>query len=157
MFSFSKLQFLNYDVVADGFGGKGLVLDCSNEDKMADIFRQAQKLCKEGHSVLINCMIGKTNFRKGSISVWYDWTLIISSLFKQTGLISFFVKMCLDCVMLRTHTPHTHTHTHTYIQTKTQVWACTHTPTHTYKNLICHAVYTSWQKCAKMLLCWCVL
>ena len=36
---------------------------------MEEILRQAQKEAKEGSAVLVNCLIGKTNFRDGSISV----------------------------------------------------------------------------------------
>lgn len=64
-----QLAFSDYDVVAKGYGGKGLKLDRSNEDKMAEVFQEALKLNRGGESVLINALIGKTNFREGSISV----------------------------------------------------------------------------------------
>ncbi len=32
-------------------------------------FLEAKKVCKEGTPVLINCLVGKTDFREGSISV----------------------------------------------------------------------------------------
>lgn len=63
------LSFLSYQTVADGFGGKGYQLDRSNGDKAVEIIKQAQADCKNGCSVLINALIGKTNFREGSISV----------------------------------------------------------------------------------------
>ena len=62
-------QFCEYQTVAEGYGGTGHRLDRSNEDIMEDILRKAQKQCKEGKSVLLNCLIGKTTFREGSISV----------------------------------------------------------------------------------------
>ena len=69
-FCFHIFQYCDYETVAEGYGGKGLRLDCSNEDKMEDVLKEAQKACHdEGKPVLINCLIGKTNFREGSISV----------------------------------------------------------------------------------------
>ncbi len=65
----SVLQFSSYETVAIGYGGKGILLDRSNEDKMAEVLKDVQKQCKDGNSVLVNCLIGKTNFREGSISV----------------------------------------------------------------------------------------
>ena len=62
-------QFCEYGTVAEGYGGKGLRLDRTNEDIMADVLRDAQAQAKEGASVLVNCLIGKTAFREGSISV----------------------------------------------------------------------------------------
>jgi acetolactate synthase-like protein len=51
-------------------GGIGFRLDRTNENEMADIFKQATEINQEHRkSVLINCLIGKTNFREGSISV----------------------------------------------------------------------------------------
>lgn len=52
-----------------GYGGKGLRLDRSNEDKIEQVLREAITLSKGGNPVLINTLIGKTNFREGSISV----------------------------------------------------------------------------------------
>ncbi|GAB1610559.1 acetolactate synthase-like protein [Argonauta hians] len=63
------LSFTSYQTVAEGFGGKGYLLDRSNEDQISEILKQCQKDAKAGHSVLINALIGKTNFREGSISV----------------------------------------------------------------------------------------
>ena len=62
-------QFTNYEVVAEGYGGKGYKLDRSNEGRMAEVLKEAQKSMAEGKSVLVNCLIGKTNFREGSLSV----------------------------------------------------------------------------------------
>jgi acetolactate synthase-like protein len=51
-------------------GGIGFQLDRTNENEMIDIFKQANELNQQQRkSVLINCLIGKTNFREGSISV----------------------------------------------------------------------------------------
>lgn len=63
------LDYLDYHVVAEGLGGKGFLLNQKNEDQMDDIMRTAQSRCRSGQPVLINALIGKTNFREGSISV----------------------------------------------------------------------------------------
>lgn len=62
-------QFCDYHTVAEGYGGKGLILDCYNEDKMVEVIQEAKDKCRKGDSVLLNVLIGKTNFREGSISV----------------------------------------------------------------------------------------
>ncbi|XP_069132457.1 2-hydroxyacyl-CoA lyase 2-like isoform X1 [Argopecten irradians] len=64
-----KLAFTDYETVAVGYGGKGMRLDRSNEDKIKEVLEEAVKQSRDGHSVLVNALIGKTNFREGSISV----------------------------------------------------------------------------------------
>ncbi|XP_010755421.2 2-hydroxyacyl-CoA lyase 2 [Larimichthys crocea] len=63
------LAFTDYHIVADGYGGKGYLIGRDDEDRLSDIIRQAQKETQEGKAVLLNVLIGKTNFREGSISV----------------------------------------------------------------------------------------
>ncbi|XP_061438830.1 2-hydroxyacyl-CoA lyase 2 isoform X2 [Rhineura floridana] len=63
------LDYLDYHIVAEGLGGKGFLLTRQNEDQMNDIIRTAQSECGKGRPVLINALIGKTNFREGSIAV----------------------------------------------------------------------------------------
>lgn len=55
--------------MADGYGGKGYLVRREDESRLTDIVRQAQKEAQEGKAVLLNVLIGKTNFREGSISV----------------------------------------------------------------------------------------
>lgn len=55
--------------MADGYGGKGYLIGREDEDRLSDIIRQAQKESQEGKATLLNVLIGKTNFREGSISV----------------------------------------------------------------------------------------
>jgi len=62
-------QFSDYHTVAEGYGGVGLVLDRSNESQIEDVLHGAQLQASQGRSVLVNCLIGKTSFRDGSISV----------------------------------------------------------------------------------------
>ncbi|KAK7099319.1 hypothetical protein V1264_003470 [Littorina saxatilis] len=63
------LAFTDYEDVARGYGGTGLRLDRTNEDKTEDVLKQALQEYRKGNSVLVNVLIGKTNFREGSISV----------------------------------------------------------------------------------------
>uniref|UniRef100_A0A8C7JXI8 2-hydroxyacyl-CoA lyase 2 n=1 Tax=Oncorhynchus kisutch TaxID=8019 RepID=A0A8C7JXI8_ONCKI len=63
------LAFTDYHIVADGYGGKGTLIGCKDEDKLDDIIKEAQKETREGRATLLNVLIGKTNFREGSISV----------------------------------------------------------------------------------------
>ncbi|CAF3546449.1 unnamed protein product [Rotaria sp. Silwood1] len=65
-----SLEFSNYDKVVESLGGIGFRLDRTNENDMIKIFKQANEINQQHQkSVLINCLIGKTNFRQGSISV----------------------------------------------------------------------------------------
>uniref|UniRef100_A0A674EJY8 2-hydroxyacyl-CoA lyase 2 n=1 Tax=Salmo trutta TaxID=8032 RepID=A0A674EJY8_SALTR len=63
------LAFTDYHIVADGYGGKGTLIGREDEDKLDDIIKEAQKETREGRATLLNVLIGKTNFREGSISV----------------------------------------------------------------------------------------
>jgi thiamine pyrophosphate-dependent acetolactate synthase large subunit-like protein len=57
----------DYHLVAEAFGGKGFLLD--KPEDIDRVFKEAKQAAAEGYPVLINALIGKTNFRKGSISV----------------------------------------------------------------------------------------
>ena len=61
------LRHTDYDVVAQGYGGKGFRL--SESDRVQEVLAAARREGAAGHPVLINALIGKTDFRKGSISV----------------------------------------------------------------------------------------
>jgi len=62
------LRFTDYHVVADGYGGKGLLL--GRGDDIEKTLLEAQRISREEQkSVVINALIGKTTFRDGSISV----------------------------------------------------------------------------------------
>lgn len=56
-------------MVADGYGGKGYLVGRKDEDQLGDIIRRAREEARKGKAVLLNVLIGKTNFREGSISV----------------------------------------------------------------------------------------
>lgn len=59
----------DYHIVADGYGGKGYLIGREDELRLDDIIKKAQQECREGRATLLNVLIGKTNFREGSISV----------------------------------------------------------------------------------------
>ncbi len=61
------LRHTDYHQVAEGFGGVGLLLD--DPKKITSTLRKAQKLARQGKPVLINAILDKSDFRKGSISV----------------------------------------------------------------------------------------
>ncbi|MGB5754067.1 MAG: thiamine pyrophosphate-binding protein [Thermoanaerobaculia bacterium] len=61
------LRHTDYDVVAAGYGGKGFRV--ASPDLVPDILATARQEADAGRPVLINALIGKTDFRKGSISV----------------------------------------------------------------------------------------
>ena len=47
----------------------GIKLQREDDDNIEEVFQKARKEYNNGKSVLINTLIGKTNFREGSISV----------------------------------------------------------------------------------------
>ncbi|XP_009641251.1 2-hydroxyacyl-CoA lyase 2 [Egretta garzetta] len=63
------LEYLDYHAVAEALGGKGFVVGRPDCERLEAILRAAQDACRQGRPVLINALIGKTNFRDGSISV----------------------------------------------------------------------------------------
>ena len=68
------LQFTDYHIVADGYGGKGILLSDPSTSEIDTTLTQAQDIARSGTAVLINALIGKTDFRQGSISVWCSIT-----------------------------------------------------------------------------------
>lgn len=63
----TELARTDYHLVAQGYGGVGLCID--DPDKVEETLLQAKQIAREGKPVLINVMLGKTDFRKGSISM----------------------------------------------------------------------------------------
>lgn len=57
----------DYHKVVEGFGAKGLVV--KREQDLADVLAQAKAAAASGTPVLVNAHIGKSEFRKGSISM----------------------------------------------------------------------------------------
>ncbi|NP_001120212.1 acetolactate synthase-like protein [Xenopus tropicalis] len=64
-----SLAYSDYHVAAEGFGGRGFLVTTQEEERISDIIKEAQEACHKGKAALINVLIGKTNFRDGSISV----------------------------------------------------------------------------------------
>lgn len=63
------LEYLDYHAVAEALGGKGFVVGRPDSERLDAVLRAAQDACRRGHPVLVNALIGKTDFREGSISV----------------------------------------------------------------------------------------
>ena len=63
----TKLRRTDYHVVAEGFGAKGILLD--REEDIDRVLEEARQAAADGQPVLINALIGTTEFRKGSISM----------------------------------------------------------------------------------------
>ena len=63
----TTLKRNDYHIVAKGYGAEGLFVN--DPKNLMDILNEAKMLNKKGRSVLINALIGKTDFREGSISM----------------------------------------------------------------------------------------
>jgi acetolactate synthase-1/2/3 large subunit len=63
----TTLAYTDYHRVAEGFGGVGLRLD--DPELAGDVLAQARQAAASGKPVLINAILGRTDFRKGSISM----------------------------------------------------------------------------------------
>ncbi len=61
------LNYSNYHTIAESFGAKGFLVD--KIENVRELFLTAKDLVRNGHPVLINALIGKTDFRKGAISM----------------------------------------------------------------------------------------
>eukprot|EP00811_Abedinium_folium_P008354 NODE_17718_length_929_cov_2.223192.p1 GENE.NODE_17718_length_929_cov_2.223192~~NODE_17718_length_929_cov_2.223192.p1 ORF type:complete len:260 (-),score=76.47 NODE_17718_length_929_cov_2.223192:150-929(-) len=66
------LEYTEYDKVAEGLGCVGFCVgrdgDCS-ENKVREVLEEARAVVREGTPALVNILIGKSDFREGSISV----------------------------------------------------------------------------------------
>jgi acetolactate synthase-1/2/3 large subunit len=63
----TELAPSHYDRVVQGFGAAGVSLD--DPELVAEALEQAQTLVAAGEPVVVNALLGKTDFRKGSISM----------------------------------------------------------------------------------------
>ncbi|MCP3957506.1 MAG: thiamine pyrophosphate-binding protein [bacterium] len=61
------LRHSDYHLVAEGYGGKGLLLE--RPEDVAGVLAEAKEIAAGGVPVVINALLGKTDFRKGSISI----------------------------------------------------------------------------------------
>jgi acetolactate synthase-like protein len=63
----TELAHTNYDAAAIGYGGLGYKLD--NPAELFSCLQVAKDAAAQGRPVLLNAILGKTEFRKGSISI----------------------------------------------------------------------------------------
>ncbi|MGD8977285.1 MAG: thiamine pyrophosphate-binding protein [Gammaproteobacteria bacterium] len=61
------LQRSDYHRVVAGFGASGLVIH--DDGEIADVLEQACEIARGGHPVLVNALLGRSDFREGSISI----------------------------------------------------------------------------------------
>lgn len=61
------LTYQDYHLVAKGFGAEGILI--SSADEIESKFAEAKRLFAEGKAVLVNCLIGRSDFRAGSLSM----------------------------------------------------------------------------------------
>jgi thiamine pyrophosphate-dependent acetolactate synthase large subunit-like protein len=57
----------DYHIAAEGLGGRGLLL--RDESSIEATLQEAKRIASSGRPVLVNAWIGKSAFRKGSISM----------------------------------------------------------------------------------------
>jgi len=62
-----ELAYSAYHLVSRALGCEGISIE--SDDQIAEALQQAKKLYAAGNSVLINCKIGRTSFREGSMSM----------------------------------------------------------------------------------------
>jgi acetolactate synthase-like protein len=62
-----KLTHMDYHVVAEGCGAKGILI--KTPDEMEAGLKQALELSRSGVPVCVNALLGRSDFRKGSISI----------------------------------------------------------------------------------------
>uniref|UniRef100_A0A8C3ULI7 2-hydroxyacyl-CoA lyase 2 n=1 Tax=Catharus ustulatus TaxID=91951 RepID=A0A8C3ULI7_CATUS len=65
-----RLSYSDYHAVAAALGGRGDTGDVGDiEDRVLAVLRAAQAECHQGHPVLVNALLGPSDFREGSVSV----------------------------------------------------------------------------------------
>jgi len=57
----------DYHAAAEGLGGKGLVI--KTDDEIENVLEEAKRMAGDGHPVLVNVHLAKTDFREGSLSI----------------------------------------------------------------------------------------
>lgn len=62
-----RLAYTDYQVIAQGCGAEGLLVD--REEDVDATFAKALELSRAGKPVLVNAKLGRSDFRKGSISI----------------------------------------------------------------------------------------
>ena len=66
-----RLEYTNYEQAVIPFGANGYKIDGTNEKELTKIIEEAINKTKgeTGKPALVNCLIGKSKFREGSVSV----------------------------------------------------------------------------------------
>ena len=109
-----QLSYTAYDVVAKGYGGEGYsVRDIKNVKK---VLVQALKTAREKKiPVCVNALIGSTDFREGSISVWFPHVNILVFVVlvgEESVVLSFFLSTTISKAFL--YNLHTYSNTSTF-------------------------------------------
>ena len=63
----TTLSNTDYHIAAEGYGGKGVLLN--SLDNFEKVVNEIYSIANSGHPVLLNAIIGETDFREGSISI----------------------------------------------------------------------------------------
>ena len=63
----TELALTDYHIAIEGLGGIGFVI--KEENEITNVLKKAVIAAKKGNAVAVNVLIGKTDFRKGSISI----------------------------------------------------------------------------------------
>jgi acetolactate synthase-1/2/3 large subunit len=63
----TRLRRTEYHRVAEGYGGAGLLLD--DAERIEETLLEARRIAAEGRPVLVNVLLSKSDFRKGSLSM----------------------------------------------------------------------------------------
>jgi len=63
----TELVATDYHDAVQALGGKGFFID--NENQINDVLTQAKESAQSGKPTVVNVRIGKTDFRKGSLSM----------------------------------------------------------------------------------------
>jgi acetolactate synthase-1/2/3 large subunit len=61
------LRHTDYHRVAEGYGGRGLLV--TRPEEVSPALREAQRIAREGTPVLVNVLTTKSDFRAGSIAI----------------------------------------------------------------------------------------
>jgi acetolactate synthase-1/2/3 large subunit len=61
------LAATDYERAAEGLGARGLRLD--DAARLGPVFEEARRIARGGHPVYVNARLGRTDFRKGSLSI----------------------------------------------------------------------------------------
>jgi len=63
------LAYCNYEEVAKGYGGDGMKLANPDREAISAAYKEGFAKVKSGTPFLINALVGKSDFREGSLSV----------------------------------------------------------------------------------------